>query len=134
VIGIPPEITSENSFYWEGMSRGQVLVEQCTECETFMHPGRGICRSCQGRNLRHVPLAGPATIEGITVNWQRWAPALDVPYGLAEVTFLSFPGVRVLGRLRGFDLEELTVGQLVDVSVEEGPAGTMVPSFVPLAG
>ena len=98
-----------------------------------MHPGRGICRSCQGRNLRHVPLRGPGRIEGFTVNWQRWAPTLEVPFGLAEVTFDSYPGIRVLGRLRGFDLDRLSVGQPVDVSVEEGPAGTMVPSFVPLA-
>lgn len=133
MIGVPPEVTPENSFYWEGLSNGEVLVEQCTECDTFMHPARGICRACQGRNLRRVPLTGPGMIEGFTVNWQRWAPTLEVPYALAEVTFASHPGIRVLGRVRGFDLDSLAVGEMVDVSVEDGPAGTTVPCFVPLA-
>ena len=131
MIGVPPEITPENAFFWDGMAAGQVLIEQCLACGTFMHPARGICSACQSRVLKHVPLTGPGTIEGFTVNWQRWAPSLDVPYGMADVSFPSYPGVRMLGRLRDVDLETVAVGLMVDVVVGEGPGGTKVPVFTP---
>ncbi len=132
--GVPPEITPENAFFWDGMAEGHILVEQCTACGTFMHPARGICRACHSRDLKHVPLTGPGMVEGFTVNWQQWAPSLDIPYGLADVSFPSYPGVRMLGRLRDVDLDNLMVGLEVDVAVEAGPGGTKVPAFTPWRG
>lgn len=133
VIGVPPAITEENEFFWEGTARGELLVEQCPECATFVYPARGICSMCRHRPLDHVALVGPGVIYSFTVNHKAWSPDMEVPYGLAEIEFPSFPGVVVLGRLRDFDLESVAIGDLVDVGVEEGPGGFMVPSFVPWA-
>jgi uncharacterized OB-fold protein len=81
--------------------------------------------------MDHVAVAGPGVIYSLTVNHKQWVPGMEVPFGLAEVEFLGCPGVRILGRLRDFDLASVQIGDQVDVGVEEGPGGFMVPSFVP---
>ena len=117
---------------WDGCRSGP---DRAVRAVRHLHaPGTGHFHACRSRDLKHVPLAGPGMIEGFTVNWQRWAPSLDVPYGLADVSFPSYPGVRMLGRLHHVDLTTLTVGLLVDVGVDEGPGGTKVPAFTPWPG
>jgi len=56
---------------------------------------------------------------------------MEVPAGFALVEFTDHPGVRVVGRLRGFDLGGVTIGAEVDLSFEPGADGTPVPAFRP---
>jgi uncharacterized OB-fold protein len=133
VIGVPPEITPENRAFWEGTARGELVIERCVNCGRNCFPPRGMCPACRNRTFELVTLEGPGTIYSYTVNHQKWAPDMEVPYGLADVEFASY-GVCIRGRLRDFDLSALEIGQLVAIGVEEGPAGCWVPSFTPWTG
>ena len=134
--GVPPEITPRERILLDGI--GRILVT------SWSSNARHAAHSCirheafaghaTSRDLKHVPLTGPGMVEGFTVDRQQWAPSLDIPYGLADVSFPSYPGVRMLGRLRDVDLDNLMVGLEVDVAVEAGPGGTKVPAFTPWRG
>ena len=48
-------------------------------------------------------------IYSFTVNYQRLAPELDVPFAIVLVEFPDYPGVRVVGRFRGCPPEDIAI-------------------------
>jgi len=129
-VGIPPEVTEETAPFWAAAAEGRLLVERCRSCGAESFPPRGICRSCRSRSVGPVEVTERGTVYSLTVNHQRWMPALEVPYALVLVEFAAHPGVRVMGRLRGCEPGEVRIGMEVAVGFEPGPGGFAVPSFV----
>lgn len=130
-VGLPPAITPESEPFWSAANTGRLLVERCVACGALSHPPHGICRSCHGRDIAHVEITGPGRVYSFTVNHQRWLPDLEVPFVLVWVEFPDeAPGVRVVGRLRGVEPDEVCIDMPVRVGFEAGPGGQAVPSFV----
>jgi hypothetical protein len=84
--------------------------------------------------MTSVEVTGRGSVYSFTVNYQRWLPDLDVPYAIVLVEFPDHPGVRVVGRLRGREPEEIAIGMEVDIGFEPGPGGFAIPSFVAVDG
>lgn len=129
-VGIPPAITEETEGFWAAAAEGRLLAERCDDCGAESFPPRGICRSCRGRAVGPVEIAGPGVVHSFTVNHQRWMPNLEVPYAVVLVEFPDHPGVRVAGRLRGCAPEDTAIGLAVDIGFAPGPGDVAIPSFV----
>jgi uncharacterized OB-fold protein len=129
-VGIPPAVTDETRAFWDAAAEGRLLVERCAACGAESFPPRGICRTCRGRSMTPVEIAGRGRVYSLTVNHQQWVPGLGVPYALVLVEFDDHPGVRVLGRLRGCVPDHARIGMEVAVGFEPGPGGFAIPSFV----
>jgi uncharacterized OB-fold protein len=129
-VGVPPAVTEETEAFWAAAAEGRLVVDRCDACGAFAFPPRGICRNCHGRSLSPTEITGRGRIYSYTVNYQRWLPDLEVPFAIVLVEFPDFPGVRIVGRLRGRAPEEISVGEEVEVGFEPGPGGFAVPSFV----
>jgi uncharacterized OB-fold protein len=130
-VGIPPAVTEETAAFWEAAKEGRLVVERCSVCGAESFPPRGMCRACRARAMVPVEVTSSrGSVYSLTVNYQRWLPDLDVPYAIVLVEFPDHPGVRVVGRLRGCDPEQATIGMEVDVGFEPGPGGFAIPSFV----
>lgn len=130
VAGIPPAVTPETAPFWDAAREGRLVVERCDACATEHHPPYGICRACHSRDLTFVDVEGPGEVYSFTVNHQAWMPGLDVPFAIVWVEFAAHPGVRVVGRLRGCDVDDVRIGMAVDIGFEPGPDDFAVPSFV----
>ncbi|MEV5650587.1 OB-fold domain-containing protein [Nocardia sp. NPDC052254] len=128
--GIPPMVTEETAPFWEGAAAGRLLVEHCHSCGADSFPPRGICRRCRKREPTFVEITGTGTVYSYTVNYQRWLPNLEVPYAIVLVEFPGHPGIRVAGRLRGCDPEQVMIGMPVEIGFEPGPDDVAVPSFL----
>jgi len=133
-IGIPPGVTDETQAFWDAAGEGRLLAERCDDCGAESFPWRGICRSCRSRSTSPVEVSGPGSVYSFTVNHQRWMPDLEVPYAVVLVEFADHPGVRVVGRLRGVEPADVTIGLPVEVGFEPGPGDQAIPSFVAVAG
>jgi uncharacterized OB-fold protein len=132
--GIPPMVTEETQVFWDAAADGRLLVERCERCGHESFPPRGICRSCHARATAPVQITEPGVVYSYTVNHQRWLPDLEVPFAVVLVEFPAHSGVRVVGRLRGCEPADVTVGMAVEVGFEPGPGGYAVPSFVASGG
>jgi uncharacterized protein len=128
--GIPPAVTDESRPFWDAAMQGRLEVERCAGCGAESFPPRGICRSCRGRAMVPVEIAGHGCVYSFTVNYQRWLPDLEVPYAIVLVEFIDHPGVRVAGRLQGCPPERAAIGMAVEVGFEPGPGGVAIPSFL----
>jgi uncharacterized OB-fold protein len=128
--GIPPAVTEETAPFWAAAAEGRLLVERCRDCGAEGFPPRGICRRCRSRALEPFEVKDSGEVYSFTVNHQRWLPGLEVPYALVLVEFPEHPGVRVMGRIRRCEPEDVAVGMPVDIGFEPGPGGFAIPSFV----
>ena len=131
-FGVAPAITAENQRFWQAAGDGQFVVEHCTGCDRYLFPPRGYCPGCGGRDLDEATPPGPGAIYSCTVNWNAWQPGMDVPFALALVEFPDAPGFRLLGRMHGVDVDDLTIGQTVEIAMVDGPGGVRVPGFRPV--
>ncbi|MDA8047243.1 MAG: OB-fold domain-containing protein [Actinomycetota bacterium] len=129
VEGIPPAVTEETEAFWAAAAEGRLVVERCDDCGAESFPPRGMCRSCRSRSLSPAEVTGRGRVYSYTVNYQRWTPDLEVPFAIGLVEFPAHPGVRVVGRLRGRDPEDVRVDDEVEIGFEPGPGGYAIPSF-----
>jgi uncharacterized protein len=107
------------------------VVERCESCGADSFPPTGMCRTCRSRSVQAVEITGRGRIYSYTVNYQQWLPHLETPYAIALVEFPDHPGVRIVGRLRGVEPEDIAIDTEVDMGLEAGPGGFAIPSFVP---
>jgi uncharacterized OB-fold protein len=132
-FGVAPAITAENRRFWQAAGEGRLVVEHCTACDRYLFPPRRYCPGCGRRDLAEATPAGPGVVYSFTVNWNAWQPGMDVPFALVLVEFPDTPGFRLLGRMEGVGVEDVTVGQAVTVTMAGGPGGIPVPGFRPAA-
>jgi uncharacterized protein len=128
-IGIPPAVTEETEPYWTAAAEGRLLVERCGDCGADAFPPRGICRHCRSRATTPTEATGRGRVYSFTVNHQRWLPDLEVPYAIVLVELDEHPGVRITGRIRGCEPDEVAVDMPVEIGFEPGPGGFSIPSF-----
>ncbi len=114
-----PELTPENTPFWTGGGRGELLIVHCDACGKSIHPPQLICPACLSRNVAPRPAKGTATIHSFTVNHQPWMPGIKVPYVLVVADLDGEPGVRLTAELLDADPETVAIGQPLAVTFTE---------------
>jgi acetyl-CoA acetyltransferase/uncharacterized OB-fold protein len=114
-----PQLTPANRWFWTGGADGRLRVQGCTDCGALVHPPVPMCPRCRSRAWEAVAVSGRATIVGVTVNHQRWHPAFDPPYVIANVALAEDPTVRLTTNIVGCDPYEVAIGQVVSVRFEQ---------------
>jgi uncharacterized OB-fold protein len=125
-----PELTAENTAYWTGGERGELMIAYCDDCGKANHPPQLVCPKCLSRRVTPRAVAGTGKVYTFTVNHQAWIPDMAVPYVLAVVDLDDVPGVRVTGRL-DTPPEAVHIGQSVRIAFT--PSGDVwLPHWLPL--
>lgn len=113
-----PELTPENTAFWTGGERGELMIAFCDSCTHAIHPPQLICPKCLSREVTAKAVAGTGTVYTFTVNHQPWLPGMAVPFAIAVVDVDGAPGVRVTAQVRGGDPEAIAIGQRMKVGFE----------------
>ncbi|GAA2454547.1 hypothetical protein GCM10010191_86890 [Actinomadura vinacea] len=114
--------------YWEGLREGELRIQRCAGCRTWLWGPRRICPNCHGFELgwERVPPTGTV------YSWCRThhpyiAEFADlVPYVSVVVALPQAGGVRLLGLLTGDDDAEVRIGDRLTGYVDT-PAGAEWP-------
>ncbi|MDP3138629.1 MAG: OB-fold domain-containing protein, partial [Burkholderiaceae bacterium] len=90
---ILPREDSLSAPYWAGARQGQLLLQCCRGCATFIHPPLPMCPQCRGQDLDWKPSQGRGTVHSFTVVHHAAHPAMKdrVPYLVALVTLDDGP-------------------------------------------
>ena len=113
-----PELTPNNDWYWTSGEDGQLRIQRCDDCATYVHPPAPICPACRSRNWTATPVSGVGTVAGFTVNSHQWLPSMEPPYVIAVVSLAEDPEVRITSNITGCDSGDVHVGQEVRVRFE----------------
>jgi uncharacterized OB-fold protein len=92
---------------------------RCRDCAAFVHPPRPVCRHCLSDNVAPEAVAGTGIIDTFTINYQKWHPALEVPYVIARVAIDGAPGVLLTTNIVGCAVEDVAIGDRVRVKFEQ---------------
>ncbi|MDP3675322.1 MAG: OB-fold domain-containing protein [Novosphingobium sp.] len=108
-----------NRAFWTGGAQGKLNIHRCGDCGRFTHPPREICRHCQSENIGPHPVSGTGVVDTYTVNHQKWAPDMDVPFVIARVRLDDAPGVYLTTNIVGCPVEAVDIDDPVRVVFEE---------------
>jgi len=99
-------LDSVNRPFWTGGAEGKLNITRCGDCGEFTHPPQVLCRHCRSENVAPHAVSGRAEVDTYTINYQAWAPGLEVPLVIARVKLEDAPGVYLTrqfpGRCRRF--------------------------------
>ncbi len=106
--------------YWEGIRKGEFLLQKCTHCGHFQFPPRFQCADCWETELVWIKAAGHGTVESCTI--VRRAPLAvfreQLPYAVAAVKLTEGP--RLIANVIGSDALNVAIGDTVVVEIDTG--------------
>lgn len=126
-----PRVTDLTRPYWDAIQRGELYLQRCDDCRSWVfYPSRW-CRACYSSRLTWTRCAGKGVIYSYSIVHYPPSPAFaaDVPYVLAIVELAEGP--RLMTNLVNCPLEEVAVGLPVRLCCEERAGGFKVPQFEP---
>ena len=120
-----PDINMETAVYWESAKNGKLLVKTCKACGKLHYYPRTICPHCLSSDTDWVEASGKGTIYTYSVMRRT-----EFPYVIAYVTLEE--GVTMLSNIVECDVDDVTVGQAVEVVFRDTEGGLALPVFRPV--
>ena len=124
---IRPVENHDSKHYWQGLRDGKLLIQQCSDCQTFRHPPQPMCEACQSLKWQSVESARTGTIYSYTSIHYPEIPPFDYPNSIVLVDMDE--GVRIAAQLSGTRHDEIPIGARVIASIEEVQEGLSLPIF-----
>ena len=126
-----PAINDDNRFFWEGVERGELLIQRCAACGSLRHPPRPMCSACRSLEWDAVRSAGRGTVHTYAVPHHPRLPAFPEPYVVALIDLEE--GTRLVSNVIGVAPADMRVGMPVELRVTRLADGLTLPLFRPLA-
>jgi uncharacterized OB-fold protein len=114
-----PRLDADNRAFWTGGKDNELRLMRCQDCASFIHPPRPVCRNCLSENVAPEAVAGTGVIDTFTVNYQKWHPAMEVPFVLARVAIDGAPGVVLTTNIVGCAVDDVDIGDRVRVIFQQ---------------
>ncbi len=82
-----PMATPTSQPFWEALSRHEVRIQQCRDCEAWVYYPRAFCPSCLSPELEWKQISGKGTLYSFTIARRPTAPfwADEVPQRIIVV-------------------------------------------------
>ena len=124
-----PPMGHDNSWWWEGLGRGELLIQKCSECGALRHPPRPMCPRCQSLAWGSQPSQGAGAIYSYTVMHHPPIPGYEYPFAVALIELDE--GTRIVANVVGCDPSELSIGMRVQARIENVDDEMVLPMFHP---
>ncbi len=124
----PPK-SHDNAWWWEGIDRGELLIQKCSGCGELRHPPRPMCGRCQSTEWETVVSNGRGTVYSYVVMHHPPIPGYDFPLAVAVIDLEE--GTRIVSNVVGCAPDEVHVGMPVRASVEAVDDELKLPLFRP---
>jgi uncharacterized protein len=125
-----PGVHRDNRFFWEGVRRGELLIQRCAECGRLRHPPSPMCPACRSLAADAVKSSGRGTVYSYCRPHEPRLPAFDPGYVIALVELAE--GVRLVSNLVGIDPAAVDIGLPVEVEFVAVDPELTLPMFRPV--
>lgn len=124
-----PAINQDTAFFWEGVRRGELLIQRCAGCGRLRHPPRPACPWCRSLEWGSVPSSGRGEVYSYVVHHHPPIPGFEVPYVVALVQLAE--GTRLVAGLVDSPPEGVRIGMPVRVRFVAVDDDLTLPMFGP---
>ena len=125
-----PPLGHDNAWWWEGIKRGELLIQQCSGCGALRHPPRPMCGTCQSVKWAAVAAKGRGTVYSYTIVHYPKFPGFEYPLACAVIELAE--GTRIVSNVVGCDPDDVRIGMPVVLSIENVDAEMKLPLFRPV--
>ena len=128
-----PTPTPLTAGFWDAAREHRLVVQRCDACGTFRHYPQPMCANCHSTDWTWTELSGRGTVYTFTVTHQVFHPAWKghVPYAVATIELAE--GVRLVSDLAPEDVDDVAIGQPVEVFFDQIDDQLTLPRFRLLA-
>ncbi|MET1755490.1 OB-fold domain-containing protein [Novosphingobium sp. RD2P27] len=126
-----PLLEPDSAFYWTAGAQGRMLIQRCTPCSTWQHPPLPRCARCGSEDVAPQPVSGKGRVASYTINRERWAPGLEVPFIFGVVELEEQAELYVFTNVLA-PVETVHIGMAVEVAFEQHE-DVWLPMFRPSA-
>ncbi len=120
---------TDNSFFFEGAQRGELLIQRCESCGTLRHPPRPGCPKCQSLDWDTVVSAGRGTVFSFVVVHYPQVGAFEYPLPVVLVELEE--GTRLVSNIEGVQPADIRIGMPVEVDFARYGEALTLPVFRP---
>lgn len=122
--------------FWDAAREDRLVAPRCTNCGTFRLPPAPFCFECRHQETEWVELPGTGTLFTFTVVRHPLHPDLAdaCPYasGVVELDGTQGAGARMIVNIIDCDVEELEIGDRVEIVWEHVNEDMSTPRFRPV--
>jgi uncharacterized protein len=133
----PPPLPDDplTKFFWDAARKGELHIQRCQSCGTYIHLPRPVCRNCQSMDLAGEKVSGRATLYSYTETHKAFHPYFvdRVPYLLATVELVEQPQLHLLTNLVSLAGADIEIGMELVVNFEVLADDVVIPVFRPYA-
>jgi len=124
-----PPMGHDNAWWWEGINKGQLLIQKCSSCGDLRHPPRPMCGKCQSMEWSSIASRGRGRVYSFTILHHPKFPGFDFPVacGLIELE----EGTRIVSNIVGCEPDAVFIGMPVTLSIENVDEEMKLPLFRP---
>jgi hypothetical protein len=123
-----PSITHDNAFFWEGVEKGELLIQRCS-CGALRHPPGPMCPKCQSLEWDTLASSGRGVVYSFVLAHHPKIPPFDSPNPIVLVELEE--GTRIVSNLVGIDPEAIEIGMRVRARFDPVEAGRTLLQFEP---
>lgn len=106
--------------FWNGLDEGELRVQRCRDCSTWVWGPQWICHCCHSFELDWQSIPAVGRVYSWTRTWQPFEPdfaALNAPFLTVLVELPEAGNVRILGCLA--DATEVSIGAGVVGAIQQ---------------
>jgi uncharacterized OB-fold protein/acyl dehydratase len=122
-----PPLGHDNAWWWEGIGRGEVLIQECSDCGKLRHPPRPMCGNCQSIKWTGVKASGRGSVYSYVILHYPKFPGYEFPLacGLIELE----EGVRMVTNIVGCEHKDIRIGMPGKLVIEKVDDELQLPLF-----
>ena len=125
-----PAISDDTRFFWEGVERGELLIQRCAGCGELRHPPRPMCPRCRSLEWDAVRASGRGRVHSFVVPHHPRLPAFPDRYVVALIDLDE--GTRLVTNLVGVAPEDVRIGMPVQLECTRVDEELILPLFRPV--
>jgi len=123
----PPVVGADSRFFWDGVARGELLLQRCATCGALRHPPGPMCPECQSLDWEPTPSHG----RGRVYSWIVSQPPTGDDLDERIVVLVALDdGVRMVANLVDVDRSDVRTDLAVEVCYRDVD-GVRLPQFRP---
>ncbi|RAX47819.1 hypothetical protein DQ353_18425 [Arthrobacter sp. AQ5-05] len=128
-----PAINLDNAFFFEALTeRGELAIQQCSDCNELRHPPVPMCPECHSVHWAPKTMGGRGIVHSYVVLYHPIVPPFEPGYIVAVVELEEGP--RVVMNLEDVEREDVVIGMAVSITVERMDADLVLPVARPEGG
>ena len=126
-----PPMGHDNAWWWEGVNRGELLIQRCSDCGELRHPPRPMCPHCRSVVFDSIEAACRGKVYSYVVLHHPKFPGYEYPVVCALIELEE--GTRLVTNMVDCEPSAVTIGMEVELSIENVDEKLKLPLCRPAA-